>query len=153
MAALRTIDPYSYLDLSVFSKVGYLDQLYVIYCRRFDPGGSLDRRVNCRWVSQPRWVGARRNTWGKRELRLVLSYAQGGCACSRGLQAFARERACSSARPPAQPPFLYEGPRPFFYRCKERVQVYNGGCSNMLTCPAERSQRDMYMPTWLSERC
>jgi hypothetical protein len=31
MADLRTIDPYSYLDLSVFSKVGLLDQLYVIY--------------------------------------------------------------------------------------------------------------------------
>jgi hypothetical protein len=28
-------------------------------CRRFDPGGSLDRRVNCRRVPQPRWVGAR----------------------------------------------------------------------------------------------
>jgi hypothetical protein len=44
-------------------------------CRRFDPGGSLDRRVNCRCVSQPRWVGVRRNTRGKRELRLVLSCA------------------------------------------------------------------------------
>jgi hypothetical protein len=33
-------------------------------CRRFDPGGSLDRRVNCRCVSQPRCVGARRNTKG-----------------------------------------------------------------------------------------
>jgi hypothetical protein len=33
-------------------------------CRRFDPGGSLDRRVNCRCVSQPRWVGARRDTKG-----------------------------------------------------------------------------------------
>jgi hypothetical protein len=33
-------------------------------CRRFDPGGSLDQRVNCRCVSQPRWVGARRNTRG-----------------------------------------------------------------------------------------
>jgi hypothetical protein len=31
-------------------------------CRRFDLRGSLDRRVNCRCVSQPRWVGARRNT-------------------------------------------------------------------------------------------
>jgi hypothetical protein len=30
--------------------------------RRFDPGGSLDRRVNCRRVPQPRWVGARRST-------------------------------------------------------------------------------------------
>jgi hypothetical protein len=33
-------------------------------CRCFDLGGSLDRRVNCRYVSQPRWVGARRNTRG-----------------------------------------------------------------------------------------
>jgi hypothetical protein len=33
--------------------------------RCFDPVGSLDRRVNCRCVSQPRWVGARRNTRGK----------------------------------------------------------------------------------------
>jgi hypothetical protein len=34
-------------------------------CQRFDPGGSLDQRVNCRCVSQPRWVGARRNTRGE----------------------------------------------------------------------------------------
>jgi hypothetical protein len=34
-------------------------------CRRFDPGGSLDRRVNCRCMSQPRWVDARWNTRGK----------------------------------------------------------------------------------------
>jgi hypothetical protein len=47
----------------------------------------------------------------------------------------------------------YEGPGPSFYRCKERVQVNNGGCSNMLTCQAERSQSPMYMPMWLSERC
>jgi hypothetical protein len=33
-------------------------------CRRFEPGGSLDRRVNCRRVPQPRWVGARRSTKG-----------------------------------------------------------------------------------------
>jgi hypothetical protein len=36
-------------------------------CRRFDPGGSLDRQVNCRRVSQPRWVGARRSTKGGRK--------------------------------------------------------------------------------------
>jgi hypothetical protein len=36
-------------------------------CRRFDPGGSLDRRVNCRCVSQPRWVGAIRNTRGNKK--------------------------------------------------------------------------------------
>jgi hypothetical protein len=69
-------------------------------CRRFDPGGSLDRRVNCRRVSQPRWVGARRSTKGGKGDRqkgkpaaFVLSCAQVGCACSRGLQASAWERA------------------------------------------------------------
>jgi hypothetical protein len=69
------------------------------YCRRFDPGGSLDRRVNCRRVSQPRWVGARQSTKGGRNRQKgkpaasVLSCAQVGCACSRGLQASAREGA------------------------------------------------------------
>jgi hypothetical protein len=84
----------------------------------------------------------------------VLSCAQGGCACSRGLQAFARERErlfVSSFSRAAT--FPYEGPGPSFYRCKERAQVYNGGCSNVLTCLAERSQSLMYMPTWLLERC
>jgi hypothetical protein len=33
-------------------------------CRRFDPEGSLDRRVNCRRVPQPRWVSARRSAKG-----------------------------------------------------------------------------------------
>jgi hypothetical protein len=28
--------------------------------------------------------------------------------------------------------------------------VYNGGCSNVLTCLAEGSQSPMYMPTWSS---
>jgi hypothetical protein len=42
-------------------------------CRCFDPGGSLDRRVNCRCVPQPRWVGARWNTRrGEPRLRVVL---------------------------------------------------------------------------------
>jgi hypothetical protein len=71
-------------------------------CRCFDLGGSLDRRVNCRRVSQPRWVGTRRSTKGgkKRETGVkgkpaafVLSCAQVGCACSRGLQASAWEGA------------------------------------------------------------
>jgi hypothetical protein len=88
---------------------------------------------------------------------LVLSCAQGGCACSRGLQALAREREraralCvgSSSRAAT---FSYEGPGPSFYRCKERVQVYNGERSNVLTCLAGRSQSPVYMSTWLLERC
>jgi hypothetical protein len=36
-------------------------------CRRFDPWGSLDRRVNCRRVPQPRWVGARRSAKGENQ--------------------------------------------------------------------------------------
>jgi hypothetical protein len=46
------------------------------------PGGSLDRRVNCRCVSQPRWVSARRDTKGENSkgepAAFVLSCAQGG---------------------------------------------------------------------------
>jgi hypothetical protein len=33
-------------------------------CRRFKTGGSQDRRVNCRRMPQPRWVGARRSAKG-----------------------------------------------------------------------------------------
>jgi hypothetical protein len=51
-------------------------------CRRFETGGSLGRRVNCRRVPQPRWVGARRpapgggerqperERWKSRDLRV-----------------------------------------------------------------------------------
>jgi hypothetical protein len=46
-------------------------------CRRFDPGGSLDRRVNCRRVSQPRWVGARRSMKGEKEGRQAKGEARG----------------------------------------------------------------------------
>jgi hypothetical protein len=48
---------------------------------------------------------------------------------------------------------LHEGPGPPFYRCKERVQVYNGGCSYALMCLVEMCLSPVYMLTWLSERC
>jgi hypothetical protein len=47
----------------------------------------------------------------------------------------------------------HEGPGPPFYICKERVQVYNGGCSYALTYLAEECLSPVYMPTWLSEKC
>jgi hypothetical protein len=124
-------------------------------CRCFDPRGSLDRRVNCHYVSQPRWVGARwntrRNNNGNRDSCCPApradALAVGGYKRSRG-----RERLSVSSFSRAAT-FSYEGPGPSFYRCKERAQVYNGGCSNVLSCLAVRSQSPMYMPTWLSERC
>jgi hypothetical protein len=129
-------------------------------CQRFDPRGSLDRRVNYRRVSKPRWVGTRRSTKGGRNGKRGIprppccpaprsgALAVGGYKRSRG-----REREpYAAARSPARPTFSYESPGPFFYRRKERAQVYNGGCSNVLTCLAERSQSPKYMPSWQSER-
>jgi hypothetical protein len=100
-------------------------------CRRFDPGGSLDRRVNCRSVSQPRWVGARRNTRGNNKENRdsccpaprADALAVGGYKRSRG-----RERESLPVSPFSRAAtFSYEGPGPSFYRCKERAHVYNGG--------------------------
>jgi hypothetical protein len=76
--------------------------------RRFETGGSLDRRVNCRRVPQPRWLGTRRSAKGEaareREVEIpwpsCLSRAQVRCACSRGLQASTREGASSLTRAP-----------------------------------------------------
>jgi hypothetical protein len=86
-------------------------------CRRFETGGSLGRRVKCRRVPQPRWVGARQSAKGEkrqpereREVEIpqpsCLSRAQVGCACSRGLQASTREgeRAASRERLSRPPP-------------------------------------------------
>jgi hypothetical protein len=97
-------------------------------CRRFDPGGSLDRRVNCRCVSQPRWVGARWNTRGETAASCCPApradaLAVGGYKRSRG-----RERVSLSVSPSSRAAtFSYEGPGPSFYSRKERAQVYNGG--------------------------
>jgi hypothetical protein len=37
------------------------------------------------------------------------------------------ERVSLFVSPPSRATLLHEGPGPSFYRCKERVQVYNGG--------------------------
>jgi hypothetical protein len=79
-------------------------------CRRFRTGGSLGRRVKCRRVPQPRWVGARPSAkggerWpetGVREVEIprpsCSPRAQVGCACSRGLQASTRVRERAALR-------------------------------------------------------
>jgi hypothetical protein len=127
-------------------------------CRRFDPGGSLDRRVNCRCVSQPRWVGARRNTRGSNKgnrssccpAPRADALAVGGYKRSRGRE---RDGDCPSARSPARPPSRTRALDLTFIDVRRGPRCTMGGCSNVLTCLAERSQSPMYMPTWLSERC
>jgi hypothetical protein len=65
--------------------------------------------------------------WRKMEHKGEMYYLAPGGARSRGYKRRERGRepvrfACFPARPPLQ-----EGPGPPFYRCKERVQMYNGG--------------------------
>jgi hypothetical protein len=74
------------------------------FCRRFDPGGSLDQRVNCRRVSQPRWVIARRSTKGEKRQRgnprpSCCPAPRSGVLAVGGLQASAWERESLVRRP------------------------------------------------------
>jgi hypothetical protein len=88
-------------------------------CRRFDPGGSLDRRVNCRRVPQPRWVGARRSAKGgnQREtsvkvethgLRVCPAPRSGALAVGGYKRPRGREREAYARRPvpPRGQPFV-----------------------------------------------
>jgi hypothetical protein len=51
----------------------------------------------------------------------VLSYARVGALAVGVTSVHEGERVSHATT------LLYEGPGPSFYRCKERVQVYNGG--------------------------
>jgi hypothetical protein len=53
--------------------------------------------------------------------------APGGCARSRGYKRSRGERVSLFVSPSSRASLPHEGPGPSFYRCKERVQVYNGG--------------------------
>jgi hypothetical protein len=64
-----------------------------------------------------------------------------------------RERASSSVCPPTWPPSCTRALDLPFIDVRRGPRCTMGGCSSVLTCPAERSQSPMYMPTWLSERC
>jgi hypothetical protein len=85
-------------------------------CRRFKPGGSLDRRVNCCRVPQPRWVGARRSAKGGREaggrqaykgethgLHVCPAPRSGALAVGGYKRPRGRERAASRERRPVLP--------------------------------------------------
>jgi hypothetical protein len=88
-------------------------------CRCFDPGGSLDRRVNCRRVPQPRWVGARRSAKGgnqretgvkgeTRGLRVCPAPKSGALAVGGYKRPRGREREAYARRPvpPRGQPFV-----------------------------------------------
>jgi hypothetical protein len=64
-------------------------------CRRFDPGGSLDRRVNfsLRVPAQMGWHEMEH----KGENAARVAPRQGGCACSRGYKR-SRERESEPVR-------------------------------------------------------
>jgi hypothetical protein len=102
------IVPVSYPGFSVTDRV-----LVIPYptCRRFETGGSLDRRVNCRRVPQPRWVGARRSAkggrqpegdgrerWKSRGLRVCPAPRSGALAVGGYKRPRGRERAASRER-------------------------------------------------------
>jgi hypothetical protein len=99
-------------------------------CRRFDPGGSLDRRVKLS-LRAPVQMGWREMEHkGGKKPRLVLSYAQGGALAVgvTNVREGERESVSRFVGPSSRATTLsYEGLDPSFYRCKERVQMYNGG--------------------------
>jgi hypothetical protein len=74
------------------------DNIYVGVSTRGVPGptSKLSLRV-------PAQMGRREMEHNWEKPRLVLSCAQGGCAYSRGLQAFARERERDPVRQPVLP--------------------------------------------------
>jgi hypothetical protein len=96
-------------------------------CRRFDPGGSLDRRVNLslRVPAQMGW----REIEHKGENVARVTPRQRGVLAVGVTSVRARERVSLLVSPFSRATLPHEGPRPSFYKCKERVQVYNGGCS------------------------
>jgi hypothetical protein len=94
----------------------------------FRPGGSLDRRVNLS-LRVPAQMG-----WREMEHKggkCGSCYpAPGGCARSRGYKhSRERERVSLFVSSFSRATLPHGGPGPSFYRCKERVQVYSGGCS------------------------
>jgi hypothetical protein len=94
-------------------------------CRRFDPGGSLDRRVklSLRVPSQMGW-----REMEHKEGNVAHVILRQGDALAVGVTSVHEgERVSLFASPSSRATLSHGGPGPSFYRCKERVQVYNGG--------------------------
>jgi hypothetical protein len=72
-----------------------------VNCRRFDPGGSLDRRVRLT-LRVPAQMGWREMEHKGGRTQLVLSCAKGGCTCNRGYKR-SRGRESEPVRQPVLP--------------------------------------------------
>jgi hypothetical protein len=143
-------NPFYYLLLLIFFLFSVLSQFQIQNLSAFRPRGSLDRQVNCRRVSQPRWVGARRSTEGGNKetgikgkpAAFMFVPRPGRVRLQQGVTSV---RVGGSERPARAVPSSPRGqpsvrvPWAFLYRRKERAQVYNRRCSSVLTCLAERS--------------
>jgi hypothetical protein len=94
-------------------------------CQRFDPGGSLDRRVklSLRVPAQMGWREMEHK--GENAARVILR--QGDALVVGVTSVRERERVSLFVSSFSHATLSHEGPGPPFYRCKERVQVYNGG--------------------------
>jgi hypothetical protein len=103
------------------ARVGGLDAIR----RRFDPGGSLYRRVklSMRLLAQMGW----RETEHKGENMARVILRQGDALAVGVTSVRERERVSLFVSSFSRATLPHGGPGPSFYRCKERVQVYNGG--------------------------
>jgi hypothetical protein len=97
-------------------------------CRRFDPEGSLDRRVklSLRVLAQMGWREMEHK--GGNVARVILCQGDALAVGVTSAREGERERGSQFVSPSSHATTLsHEGPGPSFYICKEKVQVYNGG--------------------------
>jgi hypothetical protein len=93
--------------------------------RRFDPGG-VPGPTSKFVAARPRPDGlARDGTQGENAARVTPR--QGGVLVVGVTSVHERERVSLFVSSFPRATLSHEGPGPSFYRCKERVQVYNGG--------------------------
>jgi hypothetical protein len=114
------------------------------YCRRFDPGGvpgPTSKLSPCVPAQMGRCEteheGGEKRQRGNPQPPCCPAPRSGALAV--GGYKRPRGRALCGGLFSRATNLSYGSPGPSFYRRKERAQVYNGGCSSVLTCLAERS--------------
>jgi hypothetical protein len=103
--------------------------LFVCQLSAFRPRGSLNRRVrlSLRVPAQMGWREMEHKR-GRTVARVILRQGDALAVGVTSAREGERERASLFVSPSSPATTLsHEGPGPSFYRCKERLQVYNGG--------------------------